>query len=56
MRSSLRIAAIAFILSLVSSGYAITQAADIPLHTTAQVYSSPHGGCTEAIVREIGKG
>ena len=55
MRSYLRIIAIAFILSLALSGYANTQAADIPLHTNAQVYFSPHGGCTEAIVREIGK-
>ena len=31
-------------------------ATDVPLSkTTAQVYFSPRGGCTEAIVREIGK-
>ena len=27
----------------------------IPLHANAQVNFSPHGGCKEAIVREIGK-
>jgi phosphatidylserine/phosphatidylglycerophosphate/cardiolipin synthase-like enzyme len=32
------------------------QAIDIPLNNaTAQVYFSPHGGATEAIVKEIGK-
>ncbi len=32
------------------------RATDVPLtKTTAQVYFSPRGGCTEAIVREIGK-
>ena len=55
MRSYLRIATIAFILILVLSGYVNTHAADIPLNTNARVYFSPHGGCTEAIVREIGK-
>lgn len=55
MKSYLRTAVIVFILSLALSGYANTQTADIPLHTTVQVYFSPHGGCTEAIVREIGK-
>ena len=53
MRSYLRIAAVALILSLVLSGN--IHAADISLNTHAQVYFSPHGGCTEAMVREIGK-
>src|ERR1039457_2111831 len=55
MRSYLRITAIAFFLVFVLSGYANAHAADIPLNTHAQVYFSPHGGCTGAIVREISK-
>ena len=33
-----------------------TQATDLTLNNTpAQVYFSPHGGCTDAIVKEITK-
>jgi len=37
-------------------GCSNSQATDINLsNTAAQVYFSPHGGCTDAIVKEIGK-
>ncbi len=37
-------------------GCSNTQATDITLNNTpAQVYFSPKGGCTDAIVKEIGK-
>lgn len=44
-----------FILYLSLSVNFIAQAADIQLNSTAHVYFSPDGGCTEAIVKEIGK-
>lgn len=53
MRLYLKITAIAFILSFGLSGYAYVHAADIPLQKTTQVYFSPHGGATDAVVREI---
>ena len=58
MRSITKI--IAQIAVLVSMGLLIgcsnSQAVDINLNNTpAQVYFSPHGGCTDAIVKEIGK-
>jgi phosphatidylserine/phosphatidylglycerophosphate/cardiolipin synthase-like enzyme len=43
---------IALAISLMS--YANSQAIDVPVSTTAKVYFSPDGGCTDAIVREIG--
>ncbi len=47
-----------FIVLVLALAVACTNAAatDVPLSkTTAQVYFSPRGGCTETIVREIGK-
>jgi phosphatidylserine/phosphatidylglycerophosphate/cardiolipin synthase-like enzyme len=44
---------VAFAITLLLGGNA--QAIDVTVRTTAQVYFSPHGGCTNAIVREIGK-
>jgi len=31
------------------------QAIDVPVNTNAKVFFSPHGGCTEAIIKEIQK-
>ena len=45
-----------FLLSVFFIGCSNSQAVDINLsNTPAQVYFSPHGGCTDAIVKEIGK-
>jgi phosphatidylserine/phosphatidylglycerophosphate/cardiolipin synthase-like enzyme len=44
---------VAFAIALVMCTYA--QAVDVPVNTTVHVYFNPHGGCTDAIVREIGK-
>ena len=44
------------LLSVLLFGCSNTQATDVTLNNTpAQVYFSPHGGCTDAIVKEIGK-
>jgi phosphatidylserine/phosphatidylglycerophosphate/cardiolipin synthase-like enzyme len=44
---------VAFAIALVMC--ANTQAIDVPVRAVAQVYFSPRGGCTDAIVKEIGK-
>jgi phosphatidylserine/phosphatidylglycerophosphate/cardiolipin synthase-like enzyme len=43
---------LAFLLAFISFPL---HAIDVPLNTTAHVYFSPDGGCTEAIIKEIGK-
>ena len=53
-RISLKIVALLSLVMLFV--YSNTQAAEITLkNTPMQVYFSPHGGCTDAIVKEIGK-
>jgi phosphatidylserine/phosphatidylglycerophosphate/cardiolipin synthase-like enzyme len=49
---------ISLFITLIASSvflYSQVQAFDVPANTTAHVYFSPGGGCTEAIVTEIGK-
>lgn len=50
------ILSIGLVLVFLSIACSNTQAADLTLNNTpTQVYFSPNGGCTEAIVKEIGK-
>lgn len=50
------ILSIGLVLVFLSIACSNTQAADLTLNNTpTQIYFSPNGGCTEAIVKEIGK-
>jgi len=51
-----RLLAIGLVFTFLLTAYSNTQATDITLNNTpAQIYFSPHGGCTDAIVKEISK-
>lgn len=51
-----KVLSIGLVLVFLSIACSNTQAADLTLNSTpTQVYFSPNGGCTEAIVKEIGK-
>lgn len=51
-----KVLSIGLVLVFLSIACSNTQAADLTLNSTPpQVYFSPNGGCTEAIVKEIGK-
>jgi phosphatidylserine/phosphatidylglycerophosphate/cardiolipin synthase-like enzyme len=55
MKLPRRLIWIVVILAVTVAMGASAQASDVTVKTTAQVYFSPHGGCTDAIIREIGK-
>lgn len=50
-----RLLAIGLVFTFLLTAYSNTQATSVTLNIPSQVYFSPHGGCTDAIVKEISK-